>query len=65
MRIAVDRETCCGSGNCVMTAPAVFDQDDALGLVVLLDPQPPQSEHAAVREAAHLCPSGAIDLEEA
>jgi ferredoxin len=33
MRVSVDRGRCCGSGNCVMTAPEVFDQDDAEGLV--------------------------------
>ena len=27
---------CIGSGMCVVTAPAVFDQDDDEGLVVLL-----------------------------
>lgn len=62
LRVAVDRDACCGSGNCVMAAPAVFDQDDAEGLVVLLTPRPPEEVHAAVRRAAHLCPSGAIDI---
>ncbi|WP_245602092.1 ferredoxin [Hamadaea tsunoensis] len=64
LRIAVDRDACCGSGNCVMTVPQVFDQDEELGLVVLLDPEPPAERHAAVRQAAHICPAGAIDLTE-
>lgn len=62
LRVAVDRDACCGSGNCVMTVPQVFDQDDEFGLVVLLDPEPPAEHAAAVRKAAHLCPAGAIDL---
>jgi|KBSMisStaDraftv2_1062788.scaffolds.fasta_scaffold3604858_2 ferredoxin len=62
MRVETDRDACCGSGNCVLTAPTVFDQDDTDGLVQLLDPNPPEHVHARVREAAHLCPSGAIVL---
>ena len=64
MRVDVDRDACCGSGNCVLTAPIVFDQDDGDGLVRLLDANPPEQVHARVREAAHLCPSGAILLVE-
>ena len=64
LRIAVDRNACCGSGNCVMTAPAVFDQDDTLGLVVLLDPSPPAEQQAAVRQAAQICPAGAIEIDD-
>jgi len=60
LKVAVDRDACCGSGNCVMTAPAVFDQDDTLGLVVLLDPYPTPGQHAAVarrRTSARPAPS--------
>ena len=64
MHVEVDRDACCGSGNCVVTAPAVFDQDDADGLVRLLDPAPPEPVHPLVRRAAHLCPAGAIALTE-
>ena len=62
MRIQADRETCVGAGNCVMTAPSLFDQDDAEGLVVVRDDAPPPPLHALARRAAQLCPSGAIDL---
>ncbi|WP_230689227.1 ferredoxin [Catellatospora paridis] len=64
LRVAVDRDACCGSGNCVRTAPEVFDQDEDLGLVVLRQPEPPESEYAVVREAAYNCPAAAIDLTE-
>jgi ferredoxin len=64
MRVEVDPDACCGSGNCVMTVPEVFDQDDRQGLVVLLLPQPPARTHDLVRRAAHLCPAGAITVVE-
>ena len=28
MRVIVDKELCIGAGQCVVTAPDVFDQDD-------------------------------------
>nr|WP_184847229.1 ferredoxin [Allocatelliglobosispora scoriae] len=62
MRVEVDREACCGSGNCVMAAPDVFDQHESDGLVVLLLPEPPPELHDAVRQAVHLCPAGAITV---
>ncbi|GAB3803260.1 ferredoxin [Micromonospora zhanjiangensis] len=62
LRILVDRDVCCGAGNCVMTAPEVFDQDDDEGLVVLLRPEPGAEFADQVRTAVDLCPSGAIRL---
>ncbi|MFC3998132.1 ferredoxin [Nocardiopsis sediminis] len=62
MKPAVDRRRCIGAGMCVLTAPDVFDQDDADGTVVLLDPAPPARAADAVRRAAQVCPSGAIAL---
>ena len=61
MLITVDRDTCCGAGNCARVAPEVFDQD-AEGLVVLLAPRPPGSLAEPVAQAADLCPSGAITV---
>ncbi|MFC1402700.1 MULTISPECIES: ferredoxin [Streptacidiphilus] len=58
--LAVDPERCIGSGRCVLSAPAVFDQGDEDGLVRLLDPAPPDALRAGARNAAALCPSGAI-----
>lgn len=62
MRIAIDRGKCCGSGMCVLTAPEVFDQDEQDGLVVLRATRPPDDRDEAVREAAALCPAGAIEV---
>jgi ferredoxin len=64
MRVHVDQELCCGSGQCVLAAPDVFDQREEDGIVVLLDPHPPAETHTDVRDAAAFCPSGAITVEE-
>lgn len=62
MRIEVDRGRCVGAGMCNLAAPDVFDQDDAEGQVVLLDPQPPAELHEAVRIAVETCPSSSISI---
>ncbi|MEU2050915.1 ferredoxin [Streptomyces sp. NEAU-PBA10] len=64
MRITVDQEKCCGAGQCVLTAPQVFDQRDEDGIVVLLDAAPPAALHDDVREAAEVCPTTAIQVAE-
>jgi len=63
VHVAVDRDRCCGAGHCVVEAPAVFDQDERDGVVILLDATPPASLWSAVRAAARQCPSQAISLE--
>lgn len=64
MHVSVDEEKCCGAGQCVMVAPEVFDQRDEDGVVALLEEHPPEELHAAVREAATMCPTAAIELSE-
>jgi ferredoxin len=64
MKISVDDDKCCGSGNCVLIAPDVFDQRDEDGIVVLLDSAPTAHLHTAVREAADVCPAAAIHVDE-
>ena len=64
LHVSVDREKCCGAGQCVLLAPAVFDQGENDGIVVLLDPRPAGPLHAAVREAAAVCPTSAISVDE-
>ncbi|HWO64081.1 MAG TPA: ferredoxin [Umezawaea sp.] len=63
MKVFVDEDKCCGAGSCVLVAPDVFDQRDEDGVVVLLDDQPGEHLHAAVREAAGVCPAAAITLD--
>jgi ferredoxin len=60
VRVTADRAVCIGSGNCVLSAPAVFDQDDDEGLVVLLTATIGPQDLDAVRDAVAHCPSGAL-----
>lgn len=64
MRIITDLDKCCGNGICVMDAPAVFDQNDDDGTVIVLAPEPAAELHDAVRDAARHCPTEAITVEE-
>lgn len=64
MKVTVDRAKCCGAGQCVLTAPEVFDQDDADGVVVLLAESPAPELFGKVREAAAVCPAAAIEISE-
>ncbi|MGW7285944.1 ferredoxin [Streptomyces sp. NPDC054847] len=63
LRLRVDRDRCAGAGMCALTAPAVFDQDDDEGLVMLLNPAPAPEHRPAARMAVGLCPAGAIALD--
>lgn len=62
-RIAVHRSRCIGSGNCVLIAADLFDQDEVLGTVTLLSPahgELTEQDAAAAREAVGQCPAGAL-----
>ena len=61
MKVEADRDLCISAGNCVMSAPAVFDQDDD-GIVVLLVDEVPDGEEAHVRDAVKLCPAEALRI---
>ncbi|MFC7935627.1 ferredoxin [Streptomyces sp. NPDC057387] len=60
-KVGADRDRCVGAGQCVLAAPAVFDQDED-GLVLVLDEEPSASCAQAVRAAVRACPSGALAL---
>jgi len=64
MHVSVDQNRCCSSGQCVAAVPAVFDQDEDDGTVLLLQPSPPANLHTAVRTAARICPGQAISVQE-
>ncbi len=64
MRVLIDQNKCCGAGQCVMVAPAVFDQRDEDGIVILLDAEPPPEQFESVRQAIRVCPALAIAVEE-
>lgn len=63
MKLTVDQDKCCGAGACVLAAPDLFDQRDEDGVVILLEAEPSDDQHAAAREAAAVCPAAAIGVE--
>jgi len=64
MRVVTDTARCVGSGQCVLTDPAVFDQSDEDGTVLVLVEHVEGERLAAVEEAVEMCPSQAISLED-
>jgi ferredoxin len=60
MRILADRETCASSGMCALTAPDLFDQDEADGRVLLLRDSPDADREEAARKAVRYCPARAL-----
>jgi ferredoxin len=64
MKVTIDIDKCIGAGQCVLSAPDVFDQRDEDGLVVLLNPMPSAGQAADVEHAAALCPAQAIIVED-
>ncbi|MEQ3551435.1 ferredoxin [Pseudonocardia nematodicida] len=63
MRVTVDKDLCIGAGQCVVSDPDVFDQDD-YGLVELLTDSPSEEHRKAVKEAEHVCPARVISVED-
>jgi ferredoxin len=64
MKVLADKGKCVGAGTCAVVAPDIFDQDDADGIVVVLDEHPGQDRRAAVEEAVDFCPAQALMLAE-
>lgn len=48
MKVTLDQDKCVASGQCVVAADDVFDQDDD-GIAVLLDPTPPSDRARTAR----------------
>jgi ferredoxin len=64
MHVTINEEKCIGAGQCVLSAPSVFDQRDDDGVVILLNADPADSEGAEVRDAAALCPAAVIEVQQ-
>ncbi|MFF7356800.1 MULTISPECIES: ferredoxin [Streptomyces] len=63
MRIDIDKDVCIGAGQCALTAPGVFSQDDD-GYSTLMPGREDGAGDPMVREAARACPVGAITVSE-
>lgn len=61
MRIVADTDVCAGSGQCVLTDPALFDQDDD-GTVAVLVEQLDDAQAGNARQAVDLCPTRALRI---
>ena len=61
MRIEADLDLCQGHANCELEAPGIFTVPKK-GKVQITDPDPPESERAAVVAAIHYCPTQALRL---
>jgi ferredoxin len=64
MKVSADTQKCCSSGMCVVRAPEIFGQDEANGLVKVLQAFPPESLRKAAKDAADGCPVQAIRIED-
>jgi ferredoxin len=63
VKVIVDYDVCASTGSCMQVCPEVFEVRSD-GFLYVLDEHPPEALHDRVREAADLCPTGAISLEE-
>ena len=63
MRVLVDPRRCQLHGDCVMTAPRVFEIQDGEATVILRTAEPPETLRAAVEKAVRDCPTRALRIE--
>jgi ferredoxin len=64
-RLRADRDRCIGSGACAFTQPAVFEQDEDDGRVVLTTDSFDAAQYETVRNAVDNCPVRALSLRKA
>ncbi|MFE4669995.1 ferredoxin [Streptomyces sp. NPDC056716] len=62
-KVSIDTDHCIGAGNCYLTAPAVFDQDDD-GFGTVRPGKEDGGGDPLFREAARGCPAQAVVLTE-
>lgn len=60
VRVLADSDRCVGAGQCVLTAPDLFDQDEEGIVVLLTDSVATEADAKLAREAEHLCPAAAL-----
>jgi ferredoxin len=64
MHVTLDGTKCQAYGNCMVTAPDVFDLGDDDAVVTVLQEHPPEERRADVQEAVRSCPVEALTLSE-
>ncbi len=63
MRIVVNFDVCASTGACTQVAPELFEiRSD--GYLYVLDENPPEEMREKAVQAADLCPTGAITVED-
>jgi ferredoxin len=61
MKVELEADKCVASGQCVLAAMDVFDQDDD-GIAILLEEEVGDALLDDVKEAVAVCPAAAIRL---
>lgn len=61
MKVELEADKCVASGQCVLAAMDVFDQDDD-GIAILLEEEIGDALVDDVKEAVAVCPAAAIRL---
>jgi ferredoxin len=63
MKVVVDFDVCASTGSCMQVCPEVFEVRSD-GYLYVLQEEPGEELWGKAREAAELCPTGAISLED-
>jgi ferredoxin len=63
VRVKVDFDICASTGSCMQVAPEVFEVRSD-GYLYILQEEPGEELRDKVQQAADLCPTGAISIEE-
>ncbi len=63
MRVVVDFDVCASTGSCMQICPEVFEVRSD-GYLYILQEEPGESLRKQVEQAADMCPTGAITIED-
>ncbi len=61
-KVTVDFDVCASTGSCMQFCPEVFEVRSD-GFLYILQEEPPESLRGRRRQAADMCPTGAISVE--
>jgi ferredoxin len=63
MKVIRDANRCELHGECVMTAPDVFEIEDDKDVVTVINPDPSEELRDAVEQSVLMCPTAALSVE--